>query len=575
VNNVYNINAIDNDGNTALHLACKINDIDIIELLCDYKANPNMLNNNMDSLFHIVVTNMNEYVKNNVNVSVERLQKYYDIVKILLQTENNSPLFINQICNKHPVVNLSPDNILLLMGPNGNNIKKLFDDYYNYYLLHNALNPSNIEQLQILIERKVSLETRNMDDCTPLMTAALKGNIDAIELLLSKGANINAKCEYDNSLIFAIQNKHTNIAHLLIGNNIDIDNTIIDACKNIELSVVRHLIEKGADVNEHDDDEMTALNYMSEQDFTKLTKTEQDAVLEIIKLLALNGADMEHMNEFTGYTPLMAAINNNNDKIVKLLIELGAEIDPDNEGEYETPLMLACDRNNFIIMWLLIMKGVDIDVVANGQGNALNIAYNADNFACVDYLLSRGVNVNEQVYKILLEHYETILMLACAKKQELFVRKLLEHDVDMTLTNERGDSALVYAIYGNNPKIVKMLLDNGIDVNNVNDTHNTALHIVCNVDKPNKIIIKLLIDGNADVNIINSMGYTALTCACRSGSYDAVKLLLDKGCDVNHKAHNGDTPLTIAAQANNISIMNLLITNGATNPINPVKRQKR
>ena len=51
---------------------------------------------------------------------------------------------------------------------------------------------------------------------TPLHIAAIRGNKEIAELLIAKGADVNAKAEYDNTpLLYAALTGHKEIADLL------------------------------------------------------------------------------------------------------------------------------------------------------------------------------------------------------------------------------------------------------------------------------------------------------------------------------------------------------------------------
>jgi ankyrin repeat protein len=72
-------------------------------------------------------------------------------------------------------------------------------------------------------------------------------------------------------------------------------------------------------------------------------------------------------------------------------------------------------------------------------------------------------------------------------------------------------------------------------------------------------IVKLLIDNGADVNAIRDWdGRSALIWAASHGRTDIVKLLIDNGADVNAKNNKGETALKIATTKNNTKIVDML-----------------
>ncbi|MCD4783719.1 MAG: ankyrin repeat domain-containing protein [Candidatus Eremiobacteraeota bacterium] len=76
-------------------------------------------------------------------------------------------------------------------------------------------------------------------------------------------------------------------------------------------------------------------------------------------------------------------------------------------------------------------------------------------------------------------------------------------------------------------------------------------------------MVKLLIDNGADVNAKNK-GITPLHGAAIGGKTDSVMLLIDNGADVNAKDKKyGSTPLYDAAINSNLEIAKILLDNGA------------
>jgi ankyrin repeat protein len=76
--------------------------------------------------------------------------------------------------------------------------------------------------------------------------------------------------------------------------------------------------------------------------------------------------------------------------------------------------------------------------------------------------------------------------------------------------------------------------------------------------------VKLLIDNGADVNYSgDSHGWTSLFWAVYHDRIDICILLIDSCADVNHKDKSGWTPLLIAVYEGKINIIKLLVTSGA------------
>jgi len=85
------------------------------------------------------------------------------------------------------------------------------------------------------------------------------------------------------------------------------------------------------------------------------------------------------------------------------------------------------------------------------------------------------------------------------------------------LTSSTVNTPLIAAIRKENKSLVKLLLDNGADINYSGDGMETA--IVACAKTGNKDIIKLLVNIGADLNRKDEVGFTALDYA-RIKDYD-------------------------------------------------------
>ena len=119
---------------------------------------------------------------------------------------------------------------------------------------------------------------------------------------------------------------------------------------------------------------------------------------------------------------------------------------------------------------------------------------------------------------------------------------------------------LVIASIRGDADSVKLLLQQGANPNLEND-YNLPLHWAA--DKRHGKIVRLLLDNGAEVNAANKKGTSALHFAVRSESTDIVRDLLKKSANPNQENPVGETPLHWAASKGHCGIVALLLDNGA------------
>lgn len=146
------------------------------------------------------------------------------------------------------------------------------------------------------------------------------------------------------------------------------------------------------------------------------------------------------------------------------------------------------------------------------------------------------------------------------------VRAFLQGGMNPNAKNEKGETALTYAIQYRAPKVIKVLLEKA-EVNLKDDLGNSPIHLA--VAKKKEEIFDLLLEKNADVNLGGLDGQiknqTALYVAVLQDREDLVRKLLEKGANPNIADSEGAYPLSeaVARGGANPQIIKLLLDGGA------------
>lgn len=152
-----------------------------------------------------------------------------------------------------------------------------------------------------------------------------------------------------STLIVAAQNSAT-------------DTALRKAAQDGDMTAVKELLDKGANVNSKDDTGKTALLWVAPARDNP----------EMVKFLIAKGADV-NAKDNNGETALMIAASQSNPGILAALIEAGAEVNAQNNSG-GTALMSAAFRANLEEIKILLTKDADLKLKDNKGRFALDVA---------------------------------------------------------------------------------------------------------------------------------------------------------------------------------------------------------
>lgn len=223
-----------------------------------------------------------------------------------------------------------------------------------------------------------------------IFEAAVHGNIDALERCLQAGIGINSSSrerEAWTPLVLAAGNGH--------------------------LEMVKHLLEKGAEVN----------------------------------LAVARG-------EYAGWTGLMRASWGGHPEVARFLIEHGADVNLAN-GYGGTALMHAAIEGHPSVVRLLLTNGAVVDAEDNNGLTAMMLAAIAGTEETVRILLEHGAAVDHRAGSM--AGGGTALMMAAHEKHTRIVHILLDYGADPHVRNAYGLDALTIAQRAGTQTIIRML----------------------------------------------------------------------------------------------------------------------
>ena len=437
------INATDFSGQTALHYAARRGYQEIVELLLANGANVNTKDNKGLTPAEMAMTR-------------QRTQ----IAKLLI--DNNAD--ISSIHLAAFAGNLAKVKTFLQMGININT-----QDSDSRTPLHYA---ATADVTEFLIANGAKIHTEDKDGETPLHTTAAAGFKDVVELLIKKGADVNAKKSGDTPLSWAIWRNHKD--------------------------VIRSLVINGADVNFKAKNVWPFLHYV-------VWNNDKD----LVKLFVTHGADVNFTPK-DDYSPLHYALWKENVESVKLLVNHGAKFNVKDHDEW-TAFRYVVSSGNRELLEFFIAKGA--------KTSDFHTAAWLGDLNQVKHFVEQGTGVNTKD-----NHFQwTPLHWTAFTGPQDVVEFLLAKGANVNAKDEFNSTPLQYAAVNGHKELVVLLLAKGAKVNATDNWGSTPLHAAAR--QGHLEIIKLLITKGADIYAKTNKGETVISLANKKGHTEIVELL--------------------------------------------------
>lgn len=432
-------------------------------------------------------------------------------------------------------VRMGHNGILKVLVEHGADLRSRFTGFGRSALQY-AVAMNNLEGVRYLILAKVDVKAQAINGWNALHEVALNGNgrhsKEILQLLLNAGANIGART--------------------LSGQ------TPLDIAASFgALGVIQGLLDAGADIHEKDANGETALHIAC---YTRCEKN-----LSVIKHLLDRGASVSEaadLNRAGGNLPPHRAAGSGFKEAVEHFLDTGFDKDTTDARGWQM-IHRAASNGHVDVLRLLLERGASTSCRTRVRGaRPLHLAAIGGHVEAISVLCNFGANSNIRSSK---DGYYPIHYAALFGHVEV-ITLLHKNGAKIDALDKESWTPLFRAVEKGQNRAVSLLCEYGASVNHAG---RKGRRVICKAAALGHVDIVLkLCQRSADVQIDMgkraTAGYAPLLEAVRNKHCEVVKVLLDYGADINvQRKSDGRTPLHIAASQGDENMVKLLVVRGA------------
>lgn len=511
VNNGIDINDNCTTFDSPIDLAVKGNDINMVKFLISIGATDN---------------NTMIYAAKNNSMSLVKLlvqEKFQFGNSLIYAAENNNKEMVELLVNSGSEIDLSQ--------------KRKSGLFSRYYVspIDRAIKNNNLEMTEYFISKGIPVQTA-IDECFDLhqndilkaliprcnnldellAEAFIRANSEIIQFLLAEGANINYKDEQGNTLLH-ISSKEANVknAKMLVEQfnaNVNAKNDrgitpLMYAASSKNILVTNYLIEQGANLNELDNKGESALFYSLE-----------NRSINNFTTLLNNGANPD-IRSANNTTLLISAAKKNQVQAMNYLLDNSADITAENDLKENAFQYVVTNQNrNFKLVDRFLDAGADIDALGNRYFKSLMFfAIDQENLERIKALHARGANIDPRDNK--------------GNRADIdnteIIKYLIDNGADINALDDRHDSYMCVAVNENDLELAHYLISKDIDINQ--NCYFTEPPLVKAIEAENVTLVKFLVDNEADINAIGYFDRNVMEYAEKQGNQEIIDYLKSNG----------------------------------------------
>ncbi|XP_025085082.1 ankyrin-3-like [Pomacea canaliculata] len=407
-----------------------------------------------------------------------------------------------------------------------------------------------VSVVNLLLSKGANPRLRNLVGDTALNLAASHNNWNIVESLVESGCDLNQPDSKGFSILHRLAQREESFKYPSSEISLDTlfcmllekganpfarsprgETVLHMAAKHRKWTMVKRLVERGANINEPDSEGFYVLHRLVQ---------DSDKNDEILELLVGKGANLNYKCPNIG-TALHIALKGQRWSLAKKLVQLGADV---NELDFEGLSVLHIiaaqksvyyeSRGRTSLIHLLITKGADVTARSPRGDSVFHLAARNDNWNVIEQILTHepdGVENNKSTDS---ESEGLTIPFTLVTNNYRAMEKRCRHQHERS----KGLTALQLALLGKQWEVVQFLLESGAHVDQNNPLkgkspfHELAMDTSVGAVTARLVTERLVVHG-INVNERDTQGDTPVNLAAKNGNWEVVRALLEHGADAS------------------------------------------
>jgi len=424
-----------------------------------------------------------------------------------------------------------------------------------------------------LLSKGVTVDPLTVHNETPLLIAAREGHLEIVAGLLHAGANVN---QQDNrgwsALMVALREGHTNVVNLLLNHNVDVNlapkdgaHALMMAVKQEDEVLARRLIDQGADVHHVARDGMCALRIAVLRGNQPIARRLLNAGANVSAPFANKEKPVE-MAERQGHTELAAYLKKREKRLAACMdiLEVVARGDLARIKEIVVQVPQSVNVHSKRSRWtplLIAVRAEELEIAQTLLDHGADVHTRSnDGKSAIAYAVDTS---NLAMVKVLLEggaridqvDLEGTDLRSYAEERR---EEAIVQFLDSFLVQQESGYALFQAVKEDDPPRALTILKENPGCVDARTRHERWTPLLQAARESNTGMVHLLMEYDAQVNFCNARGMSPLMYAARNGDLELVRLLLNRGADVRLVSREGNTACDFALDRGHARVVMLL-----------------